>query len=184
MKDAQCARCGFLAIRDKYNDATCQATDEARQTGRHNSSKGNSTPANFFCFKLASAFPTDALAAALSPATPPARLSLEEMAAGVPARGSDAPNALVEILNRKIDCDSFRPHRPGKSPKEREDMESLEQLQLLHLQHRTEDLAWQDKVHSENRRDFRWYLVLTAIIALAAIASLVMSIVALSKASH
>ena len=57
MIDPQCCRCGFLAIRDEYNDAVCEATHEARGNGMHKSSMGNSTPARFFCFKGSVAFP-------------------------------------------------------------------------------------------------------------------------------
>ena len=50
MKDAQCARCGFLAIRDDHTDAPCEATHEAQHARMHKSSQGNLTPAKFFCF--------------------------------------------------------------------------------------------------------------------------------------
>ena len=96
---------------------------------------------------------------------------------------------LAHAISETIDCDRFRPHLEGRSPERHEEMAIMEEVESKIAAEKSERLKWQEQVeataekrerntqslaerrHQDNRRDFRWYLAITAAgVALSAVA--------------
>lgn len=130
---AMCRNCGFLAVRDEYNDSVCEATDLTRSKGLHASSLGNATKAKVFCFKGSPAFQS---------------LELSGQA------------GIVAGISEEIECDLFCGWHPGRTPREHEEMMHSQLLQIQESIRRQEDLQWRkdveealDRRHQENKRE-------------------------------
>ena len=177
---AKCIDCGFLAIRDHYNDEVREATEHCRATGRHQSSRGNGTPAKFFCYASSPAFPAYAKPGEFRP-PPSDRLTAEQMAAGHPPPSKPTPASIL-AFGTEVDCCEYCQWRPGKSPKEHEEMSFLQEVEARSSRWRDEELRWQKQVeaiaetrHQENRRDLElqtaktlramWWGIAAAIVA-------------------
>jgi hypothetical protein len=111
----RCVDCGFLAVRDEYNDDVCEAVHFTRNRSLHKSSSGNSVRATVFCYRNSSQFPKNA------------------------ATGNETQ--IYDAIRLEIDCDEYRLWRPGKTPKEHEEMTMLEKMESMHSQWRIEDLS-------------------------------------------
>lgn len=176
-----CLDCGYLAVRDEYTESTCEAIKATRTTGWHQSSMGNSTPADLFCYKTSPAFPiTD-------------------------GTGQDCSLDDLHVLQLRteIECATWIAYYPGKSPKEHEEMSVVEQMRCEQLafqqqerrradEWRAEDIrlrqqfeALYETRHQENRGDLERHHQRTVAIAIfsavAAAAAAIVALVALLK---
>jgi len=140
---AKCKDCGYLAVRDEYNDTVCEATEFTRERGLHKSSEGMSTPARLLCFKNSTSFHTGR---ACTVETRDAKLSQMKLA--------------NEQLASEVECKHFRKWMPGRSPKEHEEMSFLEMIDNRTRQWREEDIkrtqafeALYETRHQELRND-------------------------------
>jgi hypothetical protein len=173
VKDVKCVECGFLAIRDEYDNSTCEAPPESRQRGIHKSSHGNITPAKFFCYKNCPVFD--------APVMPSGR-----------DRNMHSPrteNETLKSINNEIDCDLFFTWRPGKSPKEHEEMMLLQEVERRTDQWRQDDLRWQKQqealaetrhqelknVYSRQLRVSKWQVILAGLAIVGGIVAGVLS---------
>jgi len=111
MVKVKCVECGFLAVRDEYNDSVCEATQLTRTKGTHKSSNGNTTNANVFCYKDSSAWHS------------PEKSSLRSM------HSPKSENKVISVLEQDKECALFCKWVPGQDP-ERIEETSWRQLAL------------------------------------------------------
>lgn len=131
----KCSECGFLAVRDEYNDETCEATDLTRGRWMHKSSKGNSVIADVFCFKNAPTF-----------------TRFEKVTRG---DGFVPLESRLEQIATHRECDSFCRWNPGKTPKEHEAMQFQDvafQLQKQYVELHEKLLVWRQEQSNEQRQ--------------------------------
>jgi hypothetical protein len=100
----QCKNCGFLAVRDEYDETVHECTSFTLERAMHKSSKGNSTAAKIFCWKDARQFDANDLA---------------------------TYGAIHDAMRVEIDCRDFMKRLPGRSPKEYEEMSIVERVQSI-----------------------------------------------------
>lgn len=180
----RCFDCGLLAVRDEYDvSRIVEATDDARVKGRQQCSNGTSPPCKFFCYANSMDFP--------------------------PAAANGTTPEKLDALQSTHACNSWRRREHGKSPREMEEMilqqdvlamrrEMLElnkavhdwqQLQADSSQRFERQLqALQEVRHQEALTASRsqasgtnWQAVGTIVAAVAAIASVVISLFALFR---
>ncbi len=133
MLKVKCADCGFLTVRDEYNELPCEATPRTRSTGNHQSSNGKSVSAKLFCGKDNPAFPQ------------PEEILDRGMHNPI---SQSHPN--VQAIQTNIECGDFHRYRPGKTPKEHEEMTILEQVRAENQSARQEDLRRQEEWRKED----------------------------------
>lgn len=98
----KCQDCGFLAVRDHYSDAVCEASEFTRSTGRHKSSNGSTTVANIFCFVGAKQFTEDQTGSAHSSLT---------------------------TMQCEFECHQFKQYIQGRNAREHVEMTLIEKVQ-------------------------------------------------------
>jgi len=131
----KCKDCGYLAVRDEYNNNVCEAAELTRNHGQHQSSQGSSTRAKVFCFNNSPCFPCITNEG-------PVRQRTTHSKAG--------EDPVVKCINENVDCARFVPWCPGKSPAEQEKMVSLQEMQRLHAEARQEDVVRQEQWRSDD----------------------------------
>lgn len=102
MPTVKCRDCGLLAVRDHYDSSVNEADERVRESGLHKSSTGRATVAGVFCYGGKREFTQEELG---------------------------GQNAVVDAINREIDCDAFMVWRRGKSAKEHEEMNLLAEVE-------------------------------------------------------
>lgn len=133
----KCSECGFLAVRDHYNEAVCETTLDCRTRGQHKSSNGNATAADFFCYRTSESF-----------------RSFQPVSErdGI-AKATNNPRVeRAQVLTVEIECDSFFRYRPGKSPKEHEEMTFLQEVDSRNATARAEDARLNQQWREEERQ--------------------------------
>lgn len=168
----KCSQCGFLAVRDEYDDTLLkEAVERVRDRGLDQSSKGNATVAKVLCYRKSSSFckPVD-------------------------GTGEEGVKAAIQ---QEIDCDLFADVHPGKTPKELEEMtwvieaerraKDAEQreaafrieMEVTRKTEREEDKSIRKKEREEdiraNERRYQWNLLVSGV---AVVASVIATLIA------
>lgn len=125
----KCRDCGRLGVLDEYTDKLCEATKQTRETGWHQSSQGNATPATITCCAGIQDFSD--------------------------SNNRTATQTVSEISTEIGLCPSFKKWIPGIDPERIEEMAIQEQLisiqqSMLELQRST--FAWRREQAEESRK--------------------------------
>ena len=118
----RCNECGFLAVRDEYDNSVGEADGETRAHGEHRSSQGNKTCARLKCYRVSPSFPA------------------------VPPRPAVA---IAAAIGQEIDCPLWRQWSEGKTPQEHEQMSFAE---IMELRQKTMQLEAKQQADERERR--------------------------------